>query len=308
MSSSSLRGLIYAASGFALLSCGDAVVKSMAGQWPGTAVAALRYSFGAVGLAGLLWMTEGRAGFRVPMLPVQIGRAVSVSFASICFFLGIFLMPLAEATVIQFITPMLTALLSAIFLKEAAPRQAWVATALAFAGVLVVLRPDVGTLGMAALLPLFAAFGMACLMLFNRKSSGVASVLAMQFLISAFATPFLIGAAIAGHYSGIPALALSVPRVSVILRCALVGVSASGAHALIYMATTRASAAVVAPMVYIQLLVAVTLGALFFGNRPDAATFAGAALVISGGLYLWNSQRVRVTIPRVQPEPSAPHR
>jgi drug/metabolite transporter (DMT)-like permease len=293
MSASPIRGLAYAACGFALLSCGDAVIKSIAGHWPGTAVAALRYSFGAMGLGVLLWMTEGRAGFRVPMLPVQIGRAVSVSFASICFFLGIFLMPLAEATVIQFIVPMLTALLSAIFLKEAAPKQAWVATALAFAGVLVVLRPNIATLGLAALLPLCAAFGMACLMLFNRKAAGVASVLAMQFLISAFATPFLIGAAIAGHFSGIPALAVTMPSASIILRCAIVGVSASGAHALIYMATTRASAAVIAPMVYIQLLVAVTLGAIFFGNRPDGGTFAGATLVIGGGLYLWHSQRVR---------------
>ncbi len=293
MSTSSLRGLTYAACGFALLSCGDAVIKSMAGQWPGTAVAALRYSFGAIGLAGLLWMKEGRTGFRVPMLPVQIGRAASVAFASICFFLGIFLMPLAEATVIQFIIPLLTAILSAIFLKESAPKEAWVATGLAFAGVLIVLRPNMATLGPAALLPLFGAFGMASMMLFNRKAAGAASVVAMQFMISALALPFMIGAAIAGHFSGIPALALSVPAASVVAKCAIVAVSATCAHTLIYVATTRASAAAIAPMIYVQLLVAISLGAIFFDNRPDAATFAGAALVIGGGLYLWNSQRAR---------------
>ena len=64
MTSSSARsGLLYALCGFALLSIGDAVIKSIAGAWPGTAVAALRYSIGAIGLGALLLLKEGRQGF-----------------------------------------------------------------------------------------------------------------------------------------------------------------------------------------------------------------------------------------------------
>ena len=43
-------GLLYALAGFALLSCGDAVVKTMSGQWAPTAIAMTRYVLGAVGL------------------------------------------------------------------------------------------------------------------------------------------------------------------------------------------------------------------------------------------------------------------
>jgi drug/metabolite transporter (DMT)-like permease len=46
-------------------------------------------------------------------------------------------------------------------------------------------------------------------------------------------------------------------------------------------------------MTYVQLLVAALLGWLWFGDRPDAATFAGAALSIGGGLLLWRAQRGR---------------
>ena len=61
----------------------------------------------------------------------------------------------------------------------------------------------------------------------------------------------------------------------------------------------RATAATVAPMTYVQLLMAALLGWLWFGNRPDAATFAGAALIIAGGLWLWRAQ----TVPAVAETP-----
>ena len=56
-------GLLFALGGFVLLSCGDAVAKTMAGQWAPTGVAALRYAFGALGLGVLLLLREGRSAF-----------------------------------------------------------------------------------------------------------------------------------------------------------------------------------------------------------------------------------------------------
>lgn len=291
--SATRSGLLLALAGFALLSVGDAVIKSMAGQWPGTAVATLRYAFGAIGLGLILWFREGLAGFRLPLPLVQLGRGAAVAFATVCFFLGIFLMPLAEATVINFVNPMLTALLSALFLKERAPRAAWVATILAFLGVLIVLRPDTGELGWAALLPLLAALGMGVLMILNRITANVGSVIQMQFAVAALAVPFLIGATLAGHLSGAEGFVVPMPEPSVILRCLIVAGSASVAHMLIYMATMRASAAVVAPMLYVQLLAATVLGWVVFGDRPDLTTGLGALLIIGGGLYLWRSQTER---------------
>jgi drug/metabolite transporter (DMT)-like permease len=273
------------------LSIGDAVVKTMAGQWPGTAVATLRYSAGAAGLAIVVAVTEGRRGFRVPMPWLQFGRGAGVSIATICFFLGVMAMPLADATAIQFTSPMITGILSALLLGEKAPKAVWGATALAFAGVLVVLRPNVIALGPAAFYPLGAAAGMACLMICNRKAAGAASPIAMQLLVAMMAVPILIVATGALALSGAAQFQVPAPPASVVVKCLAVACTATVAHLLIFMAVVRASAAVVAPMTYVQLLIAAALGWLLFGTAPDLSTFGGGALIIGGGLLLWRSQK-----------------
>jgi drug/metabolite transporter (DMT)-like permease len=290
---SARTALILALAGFATLSIGDAVVKTMAGQWPGTAVAALRYTGGAVGLAIVLAVTEGRKGFRVPLPWLQFGRGAGVSVATICFFLGVMALPLADATAIQFTSPMITGVLSALLLGEKAPRAVWGATALAFAGVLVVLRPNVIALGATAFYPLGAAAGMACLMICNRKAAGAASPVAMQFLVAIMAVPMLIAATGLLALSGAPQFQVPAPPVSVVVKCLAIACTATIAHLLIYMAAVRASVAVVAPMTYVQLLVAAVLGWILFGAAPDLSTLGGAALIIGGGLLLWRSQKPR---------------
>lgn len=166
------RGLLLALAGFSILSIGDGIVKSMSGDWPAPAVAALRYVFGVAGLGVAVALTHGRSGLVLPRPWLQFGRGAAVGLAAICFFLGAMAMPLAEATAIQSTSPMITAILSAVFLSEKPQKAAWGAIAFAFAGVLLILRLNLAELGAVALFPLGAAFGVAFLMIFNRRASG----------------------------------------------------------------------------------------------------------------------------------------
>ncbi len=297
--------MLLALAGFASLSVGDGIIKSMAGEWPGTAVAALRYTLGAIGLGTILFLKEGRAGFRMPLARTQLARGFVVALATVSFFTAIFLMPLAEATAIQFTSPMLTALLSAVLLKERASKRVWIATIIAFAGVLIVLRPNITLLGWAALLPLVAALGMAFLMIFNRAVSDAGSGLLMQVLIAGIAAPILVVAAAIGHFSGFAPLHIGWPHWSVVARCALVAVTASTAHWIVYTATTRASAATVAPMVYVQLIVALGIGMIFYGDFPDGISIVGSALIVAAGLWLWRQRQIapRRDVPAMEGTP-----
>lgn len=286
------HGLLFALGGFALLSAGDAAIKTIAGAWPGTAVALTRYTIGAVLLGIVLWRREGRAGFRFTRVRWHLLRGFAVAIATVAFFSALFVMPIAEATSITFTSPMFTVLLAAPILGERIRPIAIAAMLLAFAGVTIVLRPSFAELGPAALLPLLSALGMSLLMLGNRAVAGSGSALAMQFSVASLAAPLLAVATLAGHWSGLPQYHVGPPDWSILARCAVVACTASTAHWLIYRGTERTGAARVAPMTYVQMLVALTLGWALFGDRPDAIALVGAAVIIAGGLLLWWTGRV----------------
>jgi drug/metabolite transporter (DMT)-like permease len=132
---------------------------------------------------------------------------------------------------------------------------------------------------------------MALLMIGNRAVAGAGTPILMQFLVASLAVPFILTAAILGHFSGFPTLHIGMPDWTIVARCAVVAVTASFAHWLIFMATTRASAADIAPMTYVQLLMALALGILVFGDWPDMTSLAGSAIIIASGLLLWRKSR-----------------
>ncbi len=280
-------GLAYAVAGFVSLSLGDAVVKTMADEWPAVAVAALRFSIAAVGLSLLLRFQEGKSAFVPQNLWLQIGRGVCLAMATMCFFSAIYIMPLAETMAIAFLAPVLTQVLAGIILGERVRPQVWAVSVVALLGVAIILRPNLALFGWAALLPLISAVFFSLLMVSNRASAGQGSALSMQVFVAGICAPILIIAASFANISGIEALDFGWPSWDVIARCALVACTASTAHWLVYIGTSKAGAAQVAPAIYVQILVAVTLGWLWFGDVPDFYTLLGAGLIIAAGLYLW---------------------
>lgn len=280
-------GLVWVLAGFCTLSIGDAIVKGMPGAWPAPAMVHMRYVVGALLLGILLARSQGWRALAPPAAGLQWVRGVAISFSAIGMFMAVWIMPLAEATTIAFTQPMITAVLGMLFLGERARASTWIATLIAFSGVVIVLRPNFEEIGWGALLPLLGAAGMAVTIIANRAVHGTASVLAMQYYMSVTALIFLTFVVIAGHFSGIERFEMHWPHWSVVARCAFIGVSASFAQWFIYMGTAKAGAGAVAPMTYGQLLMAVLFGAVFFGEIPDLLAGMGAAIIVGAGLYLW---------------------
>lgn len=293
MHQSDRAGLLYALAGFCILSIGDAIIKGMPGAWPATAMATTRYLVGTGLLAVLVLRQQGLSGLALPSDGLQWLRGAAISISAIGMFLAVWIMPLAEATTIAFTQPVITAVLAFIFLNERATRATWIATAAAFVGVFIVLRPNFDSAGWGVLLPLMGASGMAVVIIANRKTAGRASVLLMQYYMSVTALIFLLCASLAGHLSGVEGFVLTMPHWSVVARCAFIGLSATLAQWLIFMGTMRAGAGTVAPMTYGQLLMAGGLGWTFFGDVPDAIALLGAGIIIGAGLFLWHAGRGR---------------
>ena len=103
----------------------------------------------------------------------------------------------------------------------------------------------------------------------------VVKSMAMQFTGAVIAAPILIAVTTLGAWSGFRPFALPWSALSVVAKCAFIACSATTAHTLVYLATTRAGAAMVAPKTYAQLLVATAIGWGVLREPPDVITLAG---------------------------------
>jgi drug/metabolite transporter (DMT)-like permease len=134
-------------------------------------------------------------------------------------------------------------------------------------------------------------FFFAVLMIFNRMAAGTGSGIALQWTAALFAAPVFAVVVFAGDFSGVSALAVRMPAASIILNYAIVAVSASISHWLIYQSTLRASAADASQAVYARLPVALALDALVFGKLLDRMALAGVALIVAAGIGMRFEQR-----------------
>ena len=76
----------------------------------------------------------------------------------------------------------------------------------------------------------------------------------------------------------------------------LVALTATGCHFLLFMATMRTTAAAIAPIVYIQLLIATAISIFIFGDPIDGTAMMGGLLIVFSGLLLWRSERKATTV------------
>lgn len=287
MKQSERSGVLLALCGFALLSVGDAVIKTMSGEFSPLGVAAIRFAIGSIGLSAMLAASEGKKAFRPSNPKLQAARGFLLAAASLCFFSAIFVMALATAMALAFVAPVIVALLSGPLLKEKVRLAVWAASFVALVGVMLVLRPSFVELGWVAILPLASAFFFALMIIANRASAGQGSALSMQVFVQVGAMPALVLAALAGHFSGLESLRLEMPDWSILARCTVVAITASSAHWLAYVGTQRAGASTIAPTTYVQMLVATFMGWWWFDDMPDLLTLAGAGIIIAAGLLLW---------------------
>ena len=183
--------------------------------------------------------------------------------------------PLASVFAAFFVGPVISFGLSAIFLKEPVTPLKTALMALGFAGVLLVVRPGFGAapgLGFAVLAGVF--YGV--FLTLSKALSGLGrprALLATQMVVGTVAlAPLAIGVWPGGW---------SLPLALLFLGS---GLASMVGNLLLLMAYERASATVLAPMVYFQLLAATVLGWAVFGDLPDRLTWAGLVLIVGAGV------------------------
>ena len=204
-------------------------------------------------------------------------RALAGVLSMACWFYALTKLSLAEATSYSFAMPLFLTVLAWAFLGEKLKWQTWLATAIGFGGVLIIMRPDAVTLGLAALAGLAAAFlhAVAAILIKTLASSESSLTLLLYFPVLAILV-FLF-----------PAMSVWVSPTPT-EWIGLVGVAALGVQTQwgFIQACRISDMTFLAPFDYSRLLFALVLGYLLFSELPDIWTLVGGGVVVGSTLYI----------------------
>lgn len=244
-----------------------------------------------------LAMGPGLATIRTPRLGAHATRT-AVGLISMAANFGTFLlMPLAEATTLQFTVPIFATIFGGLVLGEAIGWHRWGAVCAGFLGVLIVAHPSGAHFSLAGTaVGLTSGLLMAVVAVLLRQLGKTESTGTTVFWFSALSVPPL---AILLLALSVPPLATLFPMLGIHAHdpgtwAMLIAIGAVGAVGQLALtaALRFGPVSTVVPMDYSSLVWATLYGWLLLGTLPTSYTWAGAPIIIASGLYIvWREHR-----------------
>jgi drug/metabolite transporter (DMT)-like permease len=263
----------------------DAIVKLLTQRYPVPFLVWARYAMQALIMVVWLLPQMGTALMRTQRLGLQLIRGAILPVSSLCFFSALKHLPLAEATAINYVTPVLVMILAAAFLGERMTRPRIALVIAGIAGMLIIVRPGSEVFQGAALFGLGAAMSYGVFQILTRKLASEDSRVTLFY--PAIAGTILM-AVVLPWYT--PEVALPWRDLALVTATGLLGTLG---HFVFILAFQRAPASALTPFTYMQLVWATIIGWLVFGSFPDAWTLAGMAVIAGSGLLLALHERRR---------------
>jgi len=262
----------------------DASAKWLVQTLPVLQVVWLRFLVHTI-LTTAMFIPSMGAGLLVVSRPrMQLGRGLMLAVMTGVNFWALQYLQLAETGAVQFSVPILIALFSAWWLKERLDARRWIAICIGFLGVLVIIRPGGNGFHPAIFLSLLNAVLYAGFNLMTRRLASSDNPVVTQLASAAVATCVLAPFAL---------WQWQTPQGwQTWLIIGATGLCGGLGHIAAAQAHRYASAAVLGPFLYQQIIYMTFWGWLIFGQVPDQAVALGACIVVMSGLYLlWREFR-----------------
>jgi drug/metabolite transporter (DMT)-like permease len=272
----SLRGALWMVGATTAFACMINLVRVLSADFDPLQLVFFRTAFGLLFM--LPWLTgRGFGALRTQRLGLHILRAAIGLVAMTLWFITVALLPLAEVTALSFTAPVFTSVLAVLFLGEVMRARRWAATAVAFLGALIILRPGIEAVDPVALLVIVTALvwavGSIVVKVLGRTDHPAAIVTYMTL----FLTPLSL----------IPALFVwQTPGLFDLGLLALLGAAGSLGHVCLARALATAEASVVMPFDYLRLPLVAVVAYLLFGEVPDVWTWVGGAVIAASSIYI----------------------
>ena len=268
-----LVGILALLASTALFPISDTASKVLTASLPSIEVAWLRYLVFVIMTVPLL--LRGRGVLRTARPALQVGRAMASAASTVLFIVAFGVMPVANATAIGFLAPVVVTAMAALFLREKVGVRRWSAALVGLAGVMVIVQPGGSTFDVASFIPLCGSIASALAVIGTRLARNERPETTLFY------------SAVAGFavISVLAAFTWQTPSWNQVAIGGIVGFFATLASLMQIFAYRNAPASLLAPFSYTQLVWAAALGYFAFGTVPGPSMLLGAAIIAASGLY-----------------------
>ena len=259
--------------------CLMSVFVRLAGDVPTMQKAFFRNIVAAILAAVLLARSKGGFSFQRKNLPDLLLRSSIGTAGILCNFWAVDHLRIADANILNKLSPFFAILMSIFILKEKPNRIEWLSVLLAFIGAAFVAKPSAGIASFPALIAILGGFTAGTAYTFVRKL-GLAGergpVIVMFF--SAFSTLVLL-----------PNLLLHYQPMTMkqLIFLILAGSSAACAQLAVTTAYQNAPARDISVFDYSQVIYAAIFGLILFGELPDIWSIVGYIIIIGTAFAKW---------------------
>ena len=251
----------------------------LSGDLPTMEKAFFRNAVAAV--ASVVMLARSGEGFHIKRTswPSLFMRSFCGTLGLICNFYAVDRLNIADANILNKLSPFFAIIMSYFVLKEKANKVEWACVFAAFAGALFVIKPSFQMEFVYALIGVLGGFGAGVAYTFVRKlgkqgERGPVIVMCFSVFSCLVTLPFLI-------------LQFQPMTGQQFLYLMLAGAAATGGQLSITAAYTRASAKEISVFDYTQVLFAALLGFLFLDQVPDWMSVAGYVIIIGSAVFKW---------------------
>lgn len=252
----------------------------MAGNLPTMQKAFFRNAVAAV--AALFLLARSEEGFKIKKTSWRdlFLRSFFGTMGLICNFYAVDRLAIADANILNKLSPFFAIIMSYFILKEKANKTEWLCVVVAFIGALFVVKPSMDMQFVNAMIGMLGGFGAGVAYTFVRKlgkagERGPVIVMCFSVFSCIVTAPFLI----------IGAKPMSLYQIVMLL---LAGAAATGGQLSITKAYTKAPAKEISVFDYSQVVFAAVLGLVFLGQIPDIMSIIGYVIIIGSAVFKWN--------------------
>ncbi|WNJ95073.1 DMT family transporter [Vibrio ruber] len=224
--------------------------------------------------------------------PLLFARGAVGTVALMCVYYSVTTLPLAEATILQYIHPVFTALLAVLFLKERVQPATIICIMTCLLGLYFILQSDMSSESTTPLpllsvaFALMGAFGSSVAYVIVKKLSPTEDSSVIIFYFPLVALP--IASVLIGDDFVWPDFNLTILLI-------LVGIFTQVGQYGLTKAMQTQDAGRASAFAYVQIVISVIIGIVVFDEVPSIWTLIGGILIVSGALINLFGQRLRLS-------------